>query len=687
MLKRKIIIPLLIALFLSFWSPVFPVGAITVPQKTDLPENIPHDIFPLGKTQVKLLAEKVTLNWSEKDTQVKAIYHLYNPQNTHTKLKMGLYLPTPENEEITAPLEKTVLPENTTSTTSTEITLPLQVFHKEEELKTTYNKKIKGYIWEIKLDANEEATFEVNYTVINQVDKQGLSQTGFCFPSANKNMWAGDLPAFSLVLNFQDTHPGQIVSIEPRTYHFENNSLLWNWNAQEKRENLIITANLQEEINSIYKLLSEKEKSQLQSMTSQEQFNEAASLLEKKTHDILKTEEKQILQLGQAYYLRKTNNTKKAFSIMSDLAAHDTPYPRPYWELGKSYDKRTGKLVDLLNQIQELKIHPLLQSWLMAKLPPEKIELTVPEITAIYADTNNSRKGIIIKSHLTDHEGDIARIILRYRWENGLENEVNFEIKPFQYDYDLFYFTLAPDSFKQLFYEVEIIDYAGHKISSGQKETFYLNEEIQSDTFILNGAILILGDYSSHEQDKIYKWFKSYLQITKEVGFVPVDTKSPLIVFLGKEHDFIKKFQDSLFICYTPIPFSPDNTRIQVHRYFLSYWYGTGWNSLSEKEVLKLGDALMLGKGWSAETLKYLQAKDVQLFSKLLCQIGEGKNWAEALMSSYQLTPLTLYFFTIWHIIGSYVIAFILIIVFAWLGKNGYITRVISFIKTTKILL
>jgi hypothetical protein len=691
--RRKTILFLLITLLVLCQSPSFPVEAIAAPHETDLTdlvEGIPQDIFLLNKTGIELREQKIILNWFEQETNVKAIYRLHNPQNTNTKLKMGLSLPHPENSEINQLIDKktvhsgnTALAENTALPKTVP---PLQIFYKGEELKTTYSKNNQGYIWEIKLEANEETNLEINYTVKNQINKQGLAKTGFRFRSTNAEMWTGDFPAFSLILNFGDsTHPGQIINIEPHTYYFENNSLVWNLNAEDKREDLIITANLQEEMNSLYSLLSPKERKQFQLMTSQEEYHKAASFLERTALNTKKTTEKQLLQLGQAFYLKKAQNNKKALSVFSNLVDHDAPYARAYWEIGKSYNKRTGKIKDLLNKIQEQKVHPLLQSWLKAKLTPEeKSESTPPEITAFYADTNNSRKGIIMKSHLTDCEGDIAHIILRYHWEDDEEKEVHFEATPFQYDYDLLYFTLAPNSFKRLFYEFEITDHAGHKITSGKKETFYLNEEIQSESFILNGTSLILGDYQPQEQDRIHKWFKSYLQIAKDVGFVPIDTKNPLIVFLGKEHDFIKNSQQSLFIYYTPAPFSPNITRIQVHRYFLSYWYGTGWNTLPEKELTTLGDALLLGKGWSAKNLKYLQAKDNQLFAKLLCQIGEGKNWTEALMSSYRLTPVKLHFLTVWHIIGSYVMAFVLIILFAWLGKNGYITRIISFFKTTK---
>ncbi|MDD2433427.1 MAG: hypothetical protein PHX01_07060, partial [Clostridia bacterium] len=89
-------------------------------------------------------------------------------------------------------------------------------------------------------------------------------------------------------------------------------------------------------------------------------------------------------------------------------------------------------------------------------------------------------------------------------------------------------------------------------------------------------------------------------------------------------------------------------------------------------------------KGWHAQIFKYLQNKDHQLFAKLLCEIGAGKNWAEALNASYQLTPFKLNFLTVWHFVGNYVLAIILIVLFAWLSKNGHLTKLIQHFKTTK---
>ncbi len=678
MKKNALKINLSLFLFIFILCGVFPLltkAETSILSSTDIPQNFAQEIFPLQKTKIELHDQKITLDWSEKTTTVSSSYHLVNPEEKKVRLKIGLPLPVPQNKET----DPAVINPG-------EVSSPLKVFYQGEEIKTSYQQNIKGYVWEIRINPGEEVNLEVYYTLPNEINEQGLCEIGYRFSPTKTIFPLGESPQFSLVLNFLDTHPGQIINLKPDNYIFVENSLVWEENNQEqnKRKDIVITTNLLEENKSWTTLLSTKDKKQLFTLISQEQYQEAASFLENKYHDFTKTEEKQLLLLRQAYYLKKAGNTKKALNLFSDLVNNDTPYPRAYWELGKSYEHHTGKLTGLFNQIQELQIHALLQPWLVAKLPPEKVKLSSPEITIKYADTNESRQGILIKSHLTDKDGDITKIILRYHWEDGQKEEISFPVQPFQYDYDLLYFTLAPDSFKRLFYEFIVTDSAGHEVTSEIKEAFYLNEEIPSNTFILEGANLILGDYTPQEQNKVYKWFKSYLKMAKEAGFVPVEAKSPLFIFMGQEHDFFKDYQGSLFVYYTSAPFSPDETRIPVHRYFLSYWYGPGWHTLPLNELAPLGDALLFNKGWHAQIFKYLQNKDHQLFAKLLCEIGAGKNWAEALNTTYQLTPFKLNFLTVWHFVGNYVLAIILIVLFAWLSKNGHLTKLIQHFKTTK---
>ena len=71
-------------------------------------------------------------------------------------------------------------------------------------------------------------------------------------------------------------------------------------------------------------------------------------------------------------------------------------------------------------------------------------------------------------------------------------------------------------------------------------------------------------------------------------------------------------------------------------------------------------------------------------FAQLLYTIGEGKNWTEALSTTYHLTPFKLNLLTIWYFIGNYVLALLIIILFAWLSKKGHLYKLIQHFKTTK---
>ena len=666
--KRKYL--LLLLLFLGISCGVLPVPVLgTTPTSTAINtiENLPQDIFPLSKTKIKLSKQKITLDWYENTTIVKGSYHLVNPEDKTVKLKLGLNIPVPDNVR------------NNQDENS-----PLLVYYQEEEITANYNQKLNSYVWEIQIEPSAEVELGILYTLQHGVNEQQSHQTGFHFPTAKNKFWSNESYDFSLTLNFKDTHPGQIIKLEPNNYFFQGDSLLWAWEATEEKKDIIINTDTQGESKDWLALLSTKDKKQLLTWASQGYYYEAASFIESKYYNFTKTEEKQLILLGQAYYLQKAGDERRSLKIFTDLVNDDAPFPRAYWEVGKSYEENPNKLTNLFSQIQELQIHVLLQPWLITKLPADKVKLSSPEVTIKYADTNEGRKGIIIKSLVTDKDGDITKISLRYNWEGEKGEEINFDIKPFQYNYDLLHFTLAPGPFKQLFYQFEITDSAGHKVTTEMKEAFYLNEEIKSDTYILEGANLILGNYTTEEQTKVHRWFKSYLKMANDAGFVPVEVRSPLLIFMGQEHDFFKEYQGPLFVYYTPTPFSPNATRIPVHRYFLGYWYGQGWHTLPLNELTMLGDALMLSKGWHAQIFSYLQNKDHQLFAQLLCTIGEGKNWTEALSTTYHLTPFSLNLLTIWYFIGNYVLAFTLIILFAWLSKNGHLNRLIQHFKTTK---
>jgi hypothetical protein len=278
----------------------------------------------------------------------------------------------------------------------------------------------------------------------------------------------------------------------------------------------------------------------------------------------------------------------------------------------------------------------------------------------------------------------VDKILVRYHWDNQplIEKEIN--IQPFQYATSINQLFPAPGSLQRLYYELIAISSDGTVVSSDKKEVFYFNSQITGDTYMRIGANLVLGDYTSVEYNKVFKWFISYLKMAKEAQFVPIENKSPYIIFLGTDHDFIKNYQGPDFILYTPAPFSPTITRIPVHRYFLSYWYGPGWKSLDAKELEPLGDALLLGKGRYVQSLKYLQKKDPLKFAALLNKIGQGSNWTQALAEVFGLSMTALYIRTFWFAYGYSILALLIIIVFAWLGKMGYLIKILHSLNRYK---
>ena len=54
-------------------------------------------------------------------------------------------------------------------------------------------------------------------------------------------------------------------------------------------------------------------------------------------------------------------------------------------------------------------------------------------------------------------------------------------------------------------------------------------------------------------------------------------------------------------------PFNPSGNKNSGTPPFLSHWYGPGWHTLPLEELISLGDALLLNKGWQAQIFTYLQ--------------------------------------------------------------------------------
>jgi hypothetical protein len=624
------------------------------------PISLPVGPQPLTKTVVELKKQEIVLDWQEETTLVKGLYSLTNPTNKKIKVTLGM------------PGKNIVIDEENTP--------KLVISSGENNIKIKYDKKYGMYTWDLTFNPEESLELHVEYEAANTLSEQKYTWTGYEFSNTPK--WTDKPVTTSLTLNFREVHPGQIKDISPGSYSIIGDSLVWKWVEQPPETNVRLIADVAGEKNTWLSRLSDQQSRELNSLLENKSYLEAANLLGQWKQKAAK-EDKEFLALGQAYYLEKSGKSEEANKIWEDLFEDEAKSPRVYWTLTKNYKKSTGKLTDIYQRVRELQIHPFLQNWLVHMLPPGKVKLSSPEknpATASYVE--EGKNGVLLKGNFADPDGDIEKIVLRFRWEDGKAEEKEIPLEPFRYEHNISAFLPAPGPLQRLFYEFMITDASGNKVSTGEKETFYLNSDITSETFSFVGAKLVLGEYTPEEQDKVYKWFKSYMKMAKEAGFVPIEAKSPYFIFLGEFHEITRNYQGPFFMMYTPAPFAPDQTKLAVHRYFLSYWYGPGWHTLPAKEAEELGDALLLGKGYYVQSLKYLNHKDPKKFAMLLAKMGEGKDWVSSLQEVFNLTPTSLFFRVIWYVYGNMVLAFVIIITFAWLGKTGHLVRFVHMLKS-----
>ena len=626
--------------------------------------NLPTNPRPLQKTSVNLTQYSVVLQWDEDKTDVRGTYRLINPTTKKVKLTMGLPV-TPLMIELPLTAEG-LPPEKQAMEKRPALTAAVGA----GEIEIRYGKTARMYLWDLTLNANEELELVLEYSLENPSTEEGLVMTGFAHGLTE--LW-NEAPGQSIItLVFREIHPGQVVNMSPVSTQFKGNLL-----ELSNSEDTVVSADPADEKAQWSEKLSASEKSICEIQQAAGQYHEAADLFEKCWEKAARGD-KEPLRAAQAYYLEKAGRVDEASAIWQELSDENTKSPRVYWMLGQKYSGQVNRLGKLYQQVKQLQVHPLLQTWLSAQLPAARTKPSPPEMTE--PDFIEDNNGLTFKCKVTDPDGDLDSIALRYRWEDEQEQEHAFTLTPFRYFHETELTIPAPQPFQRLFYEVVARDQTGLVVKSGLKETFYLNSNIPVDVFPLGGATMITGDFAPAEQAKVHNWFKSYLKIAKEVGFVPIAAKTPYFIFIGSSHDFIGQYKGPLFLHYTPAPFAADKTKIPVHRYFLSYWYGSGWNNLPDEQLLKIGDGLLLGRGFYTLSLKYLKAKDPGHFNAVLETVGQGREWDEAILELYRMSPGEIMLFSLWHSFGNNVLAVIIIIFLAWLGKSGYLVRLLNYL-------
>lgn len=659
----------ILCLIVTFFAQIVILPAPAYASKDKPQEILIPQPQPTKSTNIELLEKSIKIDWLEDKAEITVLYQLINPSKYKKLLPLQISLPLEEKKA------DTNHEDSISATQEPNLTVSVQ----DEEIKTKYSNRQKKYSWNIYFQPEEKKEVTIRYSSNINCNKD----LPFSIKLINEGPtnWGGELQASILTVNLKEIHPGLLVDIMPKTYELKNNSLVWKWNSLNNKENVTVKANLYQEKELWQSILPEKAKAFLLELQETKNYLACVELLKQYSNNVSK-EEKKALLLGQAYYFKEAGNLKEAKDLWEDLYNKKVTYPRVYWELGKYYFDKPSKILSLYKRVRELQVHPLLQQWLALQISPDKIETTPPEITENTILLNKTIDGLVLKSTATDKDGDLQKITIKYCWEDGPVKEDTTLVQPFFYVYKTIHYIPTSKPYQRLFYEIIVEDVNGSKTTTGQKEFFYLNKDISSETFILKGANLVLGDFTAKEQKKVYKWFKSYLKMAKDAKFIPVEGRNPYFMCLGQDHNFIKQYKGPFFIGYLPAPFSPQKTKLQVHRYFLSYWFGSGWEQLNGEDLETLGDALLLGKGPVVLTLQYLKHEDPHKFVELLTNIGQGNTWEQSLSKTFFLTPNKARLRGVWHAYGNNVLAFLIIIFCAWLGKTGYLVKLINILRS-----
>lgn len=643
----------ILSLFMFFLLLLFYFAAPTTAAEIAL---LPTSPQPTKVTVVQLEELSTNIDLFEEYSDIKTIYNVFNTSNRKTTLTLKL------------PVSSVLKSQN--NDTAPKLTIS------EKQFK--FYQKQNYYFWEIPLEPNEKLILDFSYKSGYIIKDKKILTAGLRCPL--QNLWSGETGKSTINFHFNEINPGQITDIQPISFKIIDNTLSWSWDSLPDCNTIKITADIVSENNRWEAAMSEKERELLHQFLSVHNYQAAAFLYTNK-YEAAQADERPFLRVGQAYYLEKAGKHDEALVIWKKLYDDKSLSSYVYWQIAKEYKLHGSNLNNLYKQVRELQVHPLLQDWLANQLPSNLIKHSPPEVILTKAIVDKDKNGLLIKGSFSDPDGDIDKITLRFRCEDNPYVENTFDLKPFEYTQNISFFIPMDKSMQKIYYDFVISDSTQNTINSEQKEVFFLTNEIQSTTYPLHGAKLVLGDYSIDEHDKIYKWFKSYLKMANETKFIPLEGKDPYFIFLGKPNDFITSYQGPLFLKYTPAPFSPNTTKLYVHKYFLSYWYGAGWQQLGDEELLKFGNALLLGQGSFVRIIKYLKHVDQTHFYELLEFIGSGNTWEQGIKDIYQMSASEINVKAYWYTYGNNVLAVVIILLFAWLGKNGYISKLIKSLR------
>ncbi|MDX9871124.1 MAG: hypothetical protein RBT41_01740 [Clostridia bacterium] len=637
-------------IFIILLCSFIPAAASAADEEQKLPlANLPQ---PFAKTAVGLAESAVFLDIYEEVTGLNGTYKLFNASDKKTALT--LMLPSSASVPV----------------------LSLNQGVSQEPYIIDPSKKL--YLWQISFAPGERKTVSFAYGFPHTVDTEGVLTTGVEFLSPD--LWSAAPEETSVSISLQEVTPAQFLQIQPQSFSPIGEGLSFFWNGSPNCAEILLQADLRTIKKGWDNKFSEREKTSLEQFLSVKNFQGAAFLfanIQKNTP----SRDKIPLRTGQAYYLERAGKHEEALEIWEELFDDEAISPYIYWYLGRKDNPSVGKLDDLYDQVRELQIHPLLQQCLASRLPASRIEHAEPETISVRASTKTEKDGVLLSGSFFDADGDIEKITLQYRTENSPTVDEEFVPEPFQYTHSVSYFIPMEKTMQKVYYQFFVTDAQGNTIKTEQKEVFFLTSEIQSTTYPLQGAKLVLGEYLPPEQDKVYNWFKSYLQMAKAADFIPLGGKDPYFIFLGKYHPLIDTYQGPLFLLYTPGPFSPTVTKPAVHSYFLSYWYGPGWAKVPQALLLTLGDGLLLGQGDYVQTLRYLKYSNAPKFYEALNMVGQGSQWNTAIQEIYQMSLTEIKLRTLWFIHGHKALAIVIIVGFAWLGKSGLLARLLKSLR------
>jgi len=466
-------------------------------------------VRPVNDSQVEMVSEEVVVTVSTDRSRVDCRFTFKNTGPSTTVL-MGFpeSKPLPDREGFG---DNTALHDFRTFIDGGHVSVKKEKGDSQEDKKADQpGNHPYWWTWEVPFGAGETREVRNTYRVNNHYWSNGQVLAGYILSTGS--YWKGPIGKVRVVFRFEDVLPHEMVRIFPGTHRFEGNDLVWEWTDLEPRGDIEIIFNTRRwpeipikwgEIDSSVEpfftqfVKQDSKRDSKAALATLKELRQALQAEYKAKHmEAGFSEIASAIDLVEARYRFQLGQTEFGRGIWEQELKSGNVDPQIYYYLGTLYHKK-GQLKELLELNRQIKTHmtgciesnqffdfqtwKILQRWLASLLPDYAAEKipdgnAAPVLKKVTISPVNSETpaSFCFKSYVEDRDEDLVHIGFGLWYvKNGIkfmihENRDNAyppRYGPEGYTEDYVFSAPSPES--NLYYRIEAVDMAGHRLDTG----------------------------------------------------------------------------------------------------------------------------------------------------------------------------------------------------------------------------